>query len=257
MGFSASVSLQATGTTGYNVTFTLDAGTATGYEVTNKSSNHFTATITNSGTTSCTIQIVMGPTNNTVKKNYTFDLTVYGSKTDIYTYKFSQQANKNYCFQPICNDVNLEFENLDVLSYDIYRNDETLPIYAGKVNKLPNNDNLILNCNRICSNYLDGELSEGITDGVYYLNDYADSFTFKSGTEDIAFFYFRNDYSYKNNTKFIINDPIKRKVDTFRSNVYVDRRCKAIFSMYAGIESTRDDRKSTPILEKFISAILF
>ena len=192
--------------------------------------------------TGCTFTVYVSENEETINKVYKFFLICHYLADDdglsflprMLEYTFTVEYDPNKVLTPIWKDVFYRNGSTDTLEYTIYDDADNI-IYNGKTIAEPNGKGIVFNVNRVCHNYLDSHLPNGIKEGVNYVYNYARLFTL-TGQDDtqIARYRFFNSYIYGNDSaKTFISDPIKRKVSNNRISIDVDRRQYAIVSAFS------------------------
>lgn len=230
MAFSpSSKSLSYTGGT-FSTTFT-DTKTAVSWMINNTYSD-VSVTITSSSSTRCVLSITAPENKGTVAKSYRISLlqTVQSNVSSplvAYVYPFTFTVGVNYAntFFPVWKDTYFEYPDVTTLSYTIYDGDNAL--YSGKSVAVPNSIGVNFNVNRICSNYLNSRLPEGIKNGYYTNANYSKLFTIKNDKNNIIGQYrFHNSYLYSNDNEVVLlSQHIKDKY-------VIDRRQYFICSLF-------------------------
>jgi hypothetical protein len=124
----------------------------------------------------------------------------------------------------VWKDTYFEYPNVGTLSYTIY--DGETPIYNGKSVSIPNASGVKFNVNRLCSNYLNSKLPEGITEGYFTNPDYCKHFTIKTDNTLIGQYHFYNSYLYEDDKENII---LSKHI---RDKFIIDRRQYFICSLF-------------------------
>lgn len=213
----------------FSTTFT-DTKTTLQWVINNPPSD-ISVTITSSSSTSCVLTITAPENKGTVAKSYRISLlqTVQLNATSpptvyLYPFVFTVDINYNNIFFPVWKDIYFEYPNVGTLSYTIY--DGETPIYNGKSVSIPNASGVKFNVNRLCSNYLNSKLPEGITEGYFTNPDYCKHFTIKTDNTLIGQYHFYNSYLYEDDKENII---LSKHI---RDKFIIDRRQYFISSLF-------------------------
>ena len=188
MAFSpSSKALTYTGGT-FTTTFT-DTKTAVSWEISNTNKD-ISVKITSSSSTRCVLSITVPENKGTITKSYRITLlqavqTSTGSIPVAYSYPFSFTVGINYAntFFPVWKDTYFEYPDVTTLSYTIYDGDNAL--YSGKSVAVPNSLGVSFNVNKICGNYLNSKLPEGIKEGYYTNANYSKIFSIKNDKDTV------------------------------------------------------------------------
>lgn len=196
----------------------------------------FNVDIVNYNETTCTMEVTVEPNEGTVQRTLSFSLmkfTANGAAPARYIYSFTVAYNPSKLLQPIWQDTYFFQNNLSQLDYTIV-DEEGVVVYSGKTVAEPGTLDIKFNLNRICSNYLNSNLLNGITPGVNYIYDYSKRFMVQDNNDNaLAQYRFYNSYAYEvvPSTVFL-NDPIKRKVHGDTMEIEVDSRQYSFVSAF-------------------------
>ena len=122
----------------------------------------------------------------------------------------------------ITTDSSIDYQIYDMTIGDMHANNA---IYAGRAYKLPDDDRIRINLNKIVENYVSSNINmdfEAVTDFGYY----GKPFRVKTGGKTLGDYIFYNDWSYDANKKRIfflpqnISDPIN--YDIVRGQTFTD-----------------------------------
>jgi len=225
------------GTNGVNKTIvlTLDSadGTPINFEVKNYYPNNMNVKIESFNLTSCTISLEVFKASTSVKKTYNFDVivTFSGNRTEVYNWEFTQLGSSSFAYQPIWKDIEIQTEK-EVLNYSITKSGEL--IYTGRSIILPNEDINNINLNRLCADYIGQKLPNGIKEGDYKLENYANEFIVTDLDDNTVLekYTFRDDWSYKTNESYFLNNPIKYRYVNKVKYIVADIRQLLPISIY-------------------------
>lgn len=196
----------------------------------------FNVDIVNYDDTTCTMKVTVEPNEGTTQRTLTFTLnkfTANGQAPARYIYSFTVAYNPSKLLQPIWKDTYFFQNNLSQLDYTIVDEDGVV-VYSGKTIAEPGALDIKFNLNRICSNYLNSNLLNGITPGVNYIYDYSKRFMVQDNDDNaLAQYRFYNSYAYEDMPSTVfLNDPIKRKVTSDTMIIEADRRQYTIISAF-------------------------
>lgn len=218
------------------IVLTLDStdGSPIKFEVINYYPNNMNVKIESFSLTNCTISLEVFQAQTSVNKTYNFDVivTFTGNKTGVYNWEFTQRGNILFQYQPIWRDLEIQTEK-EVLNYSITKSGEL--IYTGRSIILPDADINNINLNRLCADYIGQKLPNGIAEGNYELENYANEFIVTDLDDDtiIEKYTFRDDWSYKTNNSYFLNNPIRYSYDINGiKHIVADKRQMLPISIY-------------------------
>lgn len=214
----------------FTTTFT-DSKTAVQWEISNTYKD-ISVIITSSSSTKCVLTITVPENKSTLVKSYRIALmqivqTSTGSIPIAYTHPFTFTVDVNYAntFFPVWKDTYFEYPDVNTLSYTIYDRDNAL--YSGKSVAVPNSLGVSFNVNKICSNYLNSKLPEGIKEGYYTNSNYSKNFTIKNDKNSIiGQYWFYNSYLYDDDKETVMLS------EHIRDKYVIDRRQYFICSLF-------------------------
>ena len=234
---SGSKILSHTGGT-FTVTYYMseNAIPATHWNYNTQDTNYTIDLTTTQDNTVVNLTINVEPNTGTVVQVCTFSLMKFtqGSTTPtFYTYQFSVDYDHSKVTQPIWADVFYQNDNTSRLEYTITDESNAI-IYSGTAIAEPGTNAINFNINRICADYLNSHLPNGLTPGVNYVYDYAKLFTINGeNNEELAKYRFYNSYAYEPlPMRIFLNDPIKRKMDGDKMIIEADKRQYTFVSAY-------------------------
>ena len=149
----------------------------------------------------------------------------------MYNWEFTQRGSITFGYQPIWKDIEIQTEK-EVLNYSITKNGEL--IYTGRSIVLPDADINNINLNRLCADYIGQKLPNGIKEGDYKLEEYASEFIVTDLEDNTILekYTFRDDWSYKTNESYFLNNPIKYRYVNKVKYIVADRRQMLPISIY-------------------------
>lgn len=208
----------------------------------------FGVSITNTTATTCEMRIYANRNASTVTKSHSF----YVVKTSAnviktrYLYGFTVQYDYARIIKPIWEDVEC-YGDGEVMEYRIIDVNTQEILYQGKAVVEPNGGRPGINVNKMCSNYLDNGLSNGIEDRLVYNDNYVKWFKIQqannsaAGYKDIGQYRFYNSYAYGDEPATVfLNDPIKKTKNGGVTSITVDRRQYTPISVFNRTETEKN-----------------
>lgn len=208
---------------------------ATQWDYITQDTNYTINLVPNEDNTIVTITINAEPNTGTVVQECSFSLvkiTAGSTLPILYTYRFKVDYDHSKVTQPIWSDVYYKNDS-NRLDYIIV--DETNEIiYSGVAIAEPGTNEINFNINRICADYINSHLPNGLIPGVNYIYDYAKLFSINTPNNDeLGKFRFYNSYAYEPlPMRIFLNDPIKRKMEGDRMIIEADNRQYTFVSAY-------------------------
>lgn len=181
----------------------------------------------------CVVRVTVQPNTSTVEKVCSFYVIASydGYPDTMYRYQFSVAYDTAKIVVPVWRDVYYTAEKKQSLNYTISVDGEI--IYNGKSIAQPNQNGVLFNINRLCSNFL-GNSIDSFESGYRTLNDYAKLFTIKEGNTTIAQYHFYNSYAYEDREyKYFLSTPIRRTVNRTNTEIIVDSRQYLMCSLFS------------------------
>lgn len=207
---------------------------ATRWDVSTEDTNYTIDYVTSLDNTTVRLSLDIQPNTGTVVQDCTFSLLKYTSSgTIIYNYRFTVDYDHSKTTQPIWQDINFKSEYTSRLDYRISDENNEI-IYSGSAIAEPGTNEINFNINRICADYINSRLPNGLTPGINYLYDYAKLFKINNGNnEELAKYRLYNSYAYEPlPVRIFLNDPIKRKMDGDKMIIEADNRQYTFVSAY-------------------------
>lgn len=182
------------------------------------------------------IEMTVNVSENATHNEQTCSFYLVGDSARRLYYEFKVSRNSNLVLSPIYEDTYLVLNNQTELDYSIvgsYSEMNGQVIYSGKAVAMPNSNDIKVNINRVCSDYLSSKLNGYLGQYRYqYLYDYCKVFYVYSNGNEIAKYAFYNSYAYKNKNEIFLNEPIKGKTKNNETIIEVDKRQFLPISVY-------------------------
>lgn len=182
------------------------------------------------------LTINVEPNTGTAVQVCTFSLMKFTQGSTVptlYNYMFRVDYDHSKVIQPIWSDVYYHNDDTSRLDYTI--TDETNEIiYSGTAIAEPGTNEINFNINRICADYINSHLPNGLIPGINYVYDYTKLFKINSkSNEELGKYRFYNSYAYEPlPMRIFLNDPIKRKMDGDKMIIEADKRQYTFVSAY-------------------------
>ena len=208
-----------------------------------RSNSYFEAVINRTLQNAVIVDITAKPNNTTLDRKCILSLVRISTldySTITYNYEFTIKCDTTNLYIPIWKDTYF-ITNKTKLKYNIKKDNNEI-IYSGYSVVLPDEDRIKIKLNPLVCDYIDNKLPNGITEGIYYLDDYCHSFYLNeinsiTGETPLTRHNFYNDYSYTNKESIFLNKPIKTKLLDGREYQEVDVRQYSFISAFNDTEN--------------------